>query len=82
MVQKTTLKARDIVFLMGTDGPDDWPLGYAVVLRDFDIVEVHEKFSMCYTGPSYDFSGHYLDYLIAHKYLMIGASDSYRLLYL
>jgi hypothetical protein len=68
--------AGDILTVVSYDGGVSWPSGCVKVLKDFIDHELRTEFeARGYTGPSWEFSDHYYNFLLECGYIEVFPTD-------
>jgi len=65
----------DIVTVVSYDGDEFWSSGCAKVLKDFIDHELRVEFEARYTGPTWEFSDHYYNFLVKRGYIEVFPTD-------
>lgn len=63
--------AGDILAVISHDGDGFWSSGCARVLKDFNDHELRAEFEDRYTGPAWEFSDHYYNFLLKRGYVEV-----------
>jgi len=67
--------AGEILTVEARDGIDYWTVGCVKVLKDFNDCELRAEVEAQYTGPTWEFSDHYYNFLLEHGYIQVFPMD-------